>query len=103
MKKLIYILSITLMAFCASAQKKNVTDSKQDTSLAKYDKLKPELVTLQPTKQVFFVIGDLGQFKLIYSSISAPDDVTTNQKKALLDWLIKNVQALPTDSTGKKK
>lgn len=50
----------------------------------------------------YFLIGTLDNFKLLFSAVTAPDDVTNNQRKAIAQWL-NSVKELPTDSTKQKK
>lgn len=52
--------------------------------------------------QAFFLVGILDNWKLLFSAVTTPDDVTNNQRKQLAQWL-NNVKALPIDSTKQKK
>lgn len=52
--------------------------------------------------EVFFLIGDLSTWQLLYKAVATPMDVTPNQQSALMDWINKRLQAVPVDSTKKK-
>jgi hypothetical protein len=97
MKKLICILTISLMVIYASAQTKN--QPKKDSTI----KVDPTDGMVKMPQSNYFIIGQLDAFKLLAAAVTAPDDVTANQRKALMEWLNKNLQALPTDTTGNKK
>lgn len=82
MKKTFITASILLASLLAVSQRK-------------------ENVKTDTTKH-YYVIGDFETFKALYLAVASPDDITANQRKAILAWLDKNVAVLSTDSTKKK-
>lgn len=78
-------------------------------SLSIFSQVKPEKKTggtstgteQKVTEKGFFIIGIDTDFKLLEKAILYPDDVTANEKKAIIQW-IKQRQMLPTDSTKQK-
>lgn len=78
MKKTIMI-TFTMLSLTCAAQQKQTNDT------------------------TYFLAGKITSFQLLYAAIANPDDVTTNQKKKLLDWLDRGLQAIPADSISTKK
>ncbi len=42
----------------------------------------------------YHLTGKLSDFNLLFSALTQPDDITTNQKKALAAWIQKDTQPL---------
>ena len=51
----------------------------------------------------YFLIGLLPDFKLLFSAVATPGDITPNQKTALLDWINKGLTEIKADTLSKKK
>lgn len=84
MKKTIITTTLILL-FSLSAFAQRVEQPKQDTA-------------------TYLLVGKLNDFKLLFATITTPDDVTVNQKKAVAEWVNKGLQMIPPkkDSTTNK-
>jgi hypothetical protein len=90
MKQFFLIAMMVIMTMIAFGQKKDSTGKKQEPSSK-----------IQTPPQQFFIIGTKEEFGLLYKVIADPDNVTKNQTKEMLQWIL-NKAAIP-DSTQKKK
>jgi len=86
MKKMILLACI---AFTLSAQ-------------AQQKPVQPKADTAKPI-QKYFLIGTLDNYRLLFSAVSTPGDVTPNQQKLLMDWINAGLTELKTDTLPKKK
>jgi hypothetical protein len=80
MKQLLLILTIAF-SITASAQKKD---------------------TVAKAEPVYYLIGNMKDFQLLFTSVTKPGDVTPNQVAALAQWL-QSLKALPTDTLKNSK
>lgn len=83
MKKLILVIGILFLSASAFAQKKD------------------SVVTKQPTDTLYYVVGKIENFQLLYAAVKSPGDVTPNQVAALLVWIEKNVAMIPKEENKK--
>lgn len=51
----------------------------------------------------YVLVGKLNDFRLLFATITTPDDVTPNQKKMVLDWMSKGLQVIKSDTTKPKE
>lgn len=74
-----------LISFSASAQQKPVTD------------------TTKKQQEAYFLMGTLEGFKLLFTAVNSPGDVSPNQLKLLSEWISTGVQKVPAADSTKKK
>ena len=81
MKKVIIAVALSILSFTSFAQKDSV-------------KVKDTL---------YYIVGKMENFQLIYGALKSPGDVTPNQINALLVWIDKNLAILPQQNVKPKK
>lgn len=75
-------------------------------SIVGYGQNKAPLIQPQkPDTSLYFIVGNINDFKLLFAAIQSPNDVTPNQVKALLNWINKfePIKKPPIDSVKIKK
>ena len=78
MKKVIIAVALLILSFASFAQKdSNKVNQQKDT--------------------LYYIVGKMENFQLLYSALKSPGDVTPNQVSALLVWIDKNLAILPNN------
>lgn len=65
----------------------------------------PLVKPAKPDTSLYFIAGNINDFKLLFAAVQSPNDVTPNQVKALLNWINKYelIKKPPMDSVKIKK
>lgn len=65
----------------------------------------PLIQPQKPDTSLYFIAGNINDFKVLFTAIQSPGDVTPNQVKALLNWINKYelIKKPPIDSVKIKK
>jgi len=80
MKKLIIATGILLLSAAVFAQKKDTVKQ------------------APPAKDtLYYIVGKIENYQLLYTALKTPGDVTPNQVTALLLWIEKNLQVVPKE------
>jgi hypothetical protein len=89
MKKTTLIISMILITgFCFGQKNSNPLSQQKDSTAA---------------PATYVITGPAEIFRLLYTCVNNPDDITNNQRKKLADWMNKSLFVMSSDTTRKNK
>lgn len=92
MKKVFLMIAVAVSLSASAQTQKPVTKAPANKPVTDTTKAEPG----------FYLLGRLDDFKLLYTILVSPGDVTPNQVKGVAEWINKGIQPLVADTTRKK-